>query len=93
MKFICPTIGEGHEKDFLVMGNIDDFRIVAFSDMDEYEKGYEHLNLSRYEPCEVSMELFEELSKNDDAFSGIILNIHKENKLINKKEILKGSFI
>ena len=85
MKFICPTIGEGHEKDFLVMGNIDDFRIVAFSDMDEYEKGYE--------PYEVSMELFEELSKNDDAFSGIILNIHKENKLINKKEILKGSFI
>ncbi len=75
------------------MGNIDDFRIVAFSDMDEYEKGYEHLNLSGYEPCEVSMELFEELSKNDDAFSGIILNIHKENKLINKKEILKGSFI
>ena len=75
------------------MGNIDDFRIVAFSDMDEYEKGYEHLNLNGYEPCEVSMELFEELSKNDDAFSGIILNIHKENKLINKKEILKGSFI
>ena len=93
MKFICPTIGEDHEKDFLVMGNIDDFRIVAFSDMDEYEKGYEHLNLSGYEPYEVSMELFEELSKNDDAFSGIILNIHKENKLINKKEILKGSFI
>ena len=44
MKFICPTIGEDHEKDFLVMGNIDDFRIVAFSDMGEYEKGYEHLN-------------------------------------------------
>ena len=80
MKFICPTIGEGHEKDFLVVGNIDDFRIVAFSDMDEYKKGYEHLNLNGYEPCEVSMELFEELSKNDDAFSGIILNIHKENK-------------
>lgn len=92
MKFICPTIGEDHEKDFLVCGSLDDFKIIVFSNLDEYQKGFEYLELVDYEPTEVSLELFEELSKNDDEFSGIILNIHDENKFISKKDILEESF-
>ena len=75
MKFICPTIGEDHERDFLVTGSPDDFKIIVFSSFEEYEKGIENLKIVDYTPCEVSFELFEELAKNDDAFSGIILDI------------------
>ena len=90
MKFICPTIGEDHEKDFLVSGSLDDFKIIAFSDMEKYKKGFKYLELVDYTPTEVSKELFEELAKNDDAFSGIILNIHEENKVISKEDIKEG---
>ena len=89
MNFICPTLGKDHEKDFLVMGNMDDFKIIVFSDIENYSEGFKYLELVDYEPCEVSIDLFKELSKNDDEFSGIILNIHSENKIINKEEILK----
>lgn len=92
MKFICPTIGEDHEKDFLVTGSLDDFKIIVFSDLDEYEKGFIYLEIEDYEPTEVSPNLFKELSRNDDAFSGIILNIHDENRFISKKEILEELF-
>lgn len=92
MNFICPTIGEDHERDFLVTGTLEDFKIIVFSNMDEYEKGFEYLELVDYKPTEVSLELFQELSKNDDEFSGIILNIHNENKFISKKEILENLF-
>ena len=87
MNFICPAIGEGHEKDFLVSGSPDDFMIIVFSDMEEYEKGYDYLNLADYTPCEVSAELFKNLAENDDEFSGIILNIHSEKKVISKEEL------
>ncbi len=93
MKFICPTIGEDHEKDFLVTGSLDDFKIIVFTNLEEYENGFEFLKLADYNPTEVSIELFKELSKNDDAFSGIILNIHDENKIITKKELQEESFI
>ena len=86
--YICPTIGEGHEKDFLVTGTLDDFKIIVFSSLDEYEKGFKYLELVDYNPSEVSDELFSELAKNDDAFSGLILNIHSENKIIPKEELL-----
>lgn len=89
MNFICPTLGEDHERDFLVMGSLDDFKIIVFSDMENYNKGFEYLELIDYKPCEVSIELFKELSKNDDEFSGLILNIHSENRIISKEEILK----
>lgn len=92
MKFICPAIGEGHERDFLVTGSLEDFKIIAFSDMEEYEKGHEYLELEDYGPCEVSIDLFRELSKNDDAFSGIILDIHSEKRVLTKKEILEELF-
>ena len=92
MKFNCPTIGEDHEKDFLVTGSLDDFKIIVFSDLDEYEKGFRYLEIEDYEPTEVSLNLFKELSRNDDAFSGIILNIHDENRFISKKEILEELF-
>ena len=87
MKIICPTLGEDHERDFLVTGSLEDFKIIAFSSMEEYEKGFEYLELDDYEPCEVSIELFKELAKNDDEFSGIILDIHSKNKIISKKEL------
>lgn len=90
MKFICPAIGDGHERDFLVTGSSEDFKIIAFSDIKEYEKGCEYLELKDYAPCEVSEDLFKELSKNDDAFSGIILNIHNEKRVLTKKDILDG---
>ncbi len=88
MRFICPTLGEDHERDFLVMGSLEDFKIIAFSSPDEYEKGFEYLELADYQPCEVSVELFLELAKKDDEFSGIILDIHDENKIISKEELL-----
>lgn len=86
--YICPTIGEDHKKDFLVTGNLDDFKIIVFSDIEEYEKGIRHLKLNGYEPTEVSDELFSELAKKDDAFTGIILNIHSKNKIISKEELI-----
>ncbi|MGN0177256.1 MAG: hypothetical protein ACI389_05445 [Methanobrevibacter sp.] len=89
MNFICPTLGENHEKDFLVTGTPDDFKIIVFSNMNEYEKGFKYLKLTDYTPCEVSIELFMELAKNDNEFSGIILDIHSKNKIISKKELLK----
>jgi uncharacterized ubiquitin-like protein YukD len=89
MNFICPTLGEDHEKDFLVMGKLDDFKIIVFSDMENYNEGFEYLEIADYEPCEVSIDLFKELAKNDDEFSGLILDIHSKNKIITKEEILK----
>ena len=89
MNFICPTLGKDHEKDFLVMGKMDDFMIIVFSDIENYNEGFKYLELADYEPFEVSIDLFKELSKNDDEFSGIILNIHSDNKKISKEEILK----
>lgn len=89
MNFICPTIGEGHEKDFLVTGSLDDFKIIVFSNMEEYKKGFEYLKLADYIPCEVSIELFKKLANNDDEFSGIILDLHSKNKIILKEELLK----
>ena len=86
--YICPTLGDDHEKDFLVMGSLDDFKIIVFSDMEEYKKGFEYLELVDYKPTEVSDKLFMELAKNDDAFSGLVLNIHSENKIITKEELL-----
>ena len=86
--YICPTIGEDHEKDFLVTGSLDDFKIIVFSDLDEYKKGFEYLELADYEPTEVSDELFRELAKNDDAFSCLIVNLHSKNKRITKEELL-----
>ena len=55
--YICPTIGEDHEKDFLVTGSLDDFKIIAFSNMDEYEKGFEYLELVEYDYQQISDEL------------------------------------
>ena len=89
MKFICPTIGKDHEKDFLVTGILNDFRIIVFTNLEEYEKGSDYLKLVDYEPTEVSLELFQELSRNDEEFSGIILNPHEENEFVSKKELLE----
>lgn len=92
MRLICPVIGEDEEKDFLVTGSLEDFKIIAFSSIEEYEKGIDYLEVVDYTPYEVSIKLFEELSKNDDEFSGVILNPHNQNKFISKKEFLEESF-
>ena len=86
--YICPTIGEDHEKDFLVTGSLDDFKIIAFSNMDKNEKGFEYLELVDYKPTEVSDELLKKKKKNDDAFSGLILDIQSKKKIITKEELI-----
>ena len=85
--YICPTIGEDHEKDFLVTGDIDNFKIIVFSSNKEFKKGIEYLDVDGYNPTEVSDELFSKLAKNDDAFSGIILDIHSKKEVILKKDL------
>ena len=57
--------------------------------MKNYDEGFKYLEITDYKPCEVSVELFKELAKNDNEFSGIILDIHSKNKIITKEEILK----
>ncbi len=86
--YICPTIGEDHEKDFLVTGDIDNFKIIVFSNNEEFKKGIEYLDVDGYNPTEVSDELFSQLAKNDDAFCGIILDIHSKKEVILKKDLL-----
>ncbi len=88
MKYICPTLGEDHERDFLVTGSLNDFKIIVFSSLEEYEKGFEYLELADYMPTEVSDELFKNMAKNDEEFTGLILNIHDENKIITKDELI-----
>lgn len=39
------------------------------------------------EPIKVYDELFKDLAKKDDEFTGIIVNIHNEKKIINKEEL------
>ena len=87
MKYICPVLGEDSKRDFLAMGKADDFKIIVFSDMENYEKGFEYLELKNYKPLEVSIDLFKELAKKDNEFSGLILNIHSKNKIISKEEL------
>lgn len=89
MRFICPTLGDEDEKDFLVCGTLDEFKIIVFSSPEEFEKGYEYLELADYEPTEVPAELFKELSKNDNEFAGLVLNPHSENRFISKREVLE----
>lgn len=92
MKFICPTLGDDDERDFLVTGSLEDFKIIVFSSIEEFKKGCEYLKITDYEPTEVSVELFKELSRNDEEFTGVILNPHSENRFISKKELLEESF-
>lgn len=89
MNYICPTLGEGHELDFLVTGTLDSYKIIVFSSHSAYEEGFKFLNLADYQPNETSFELFYNLAINDEAFDGLILNIHKENKIITKDEIIQ----
>ena len=89
MRFICPALGDDDEKDFLVVGSLEDFKIIVFSNMEEYEKGFEYLELTDYKPCEVSMDLFRKLAQNDDEFSGIIIDVHSQNKIISKDELIR----
>ena len=86
--YICPTLGDDYEKDFLVVGSLDDFKIIVFSDLEEYEKGFRYLELTDYKATEVSDELFKKLARDDDAFSGLVLDIHDKNKIISKEELL-----
>lgn len=85
--YVCPTLGDDHERDFLVTGSLDDFMIIAFSSMEEYERGFEYLKLTDYRPTEVSDNLFHELAVNDDAFSGLIVDIHSARKIIAKDKL------
>lgn len=52
-----------------------------------YHEGCKYLGVSGYEPIKVSDKLFKDLAKKDDEFTGIIVNIHNEKKIINKEEL------
>lgn len=52
-----------------------------------YHEGCKYLGVTGYEPIKVSDELFKDLAKKDDEFTGIIVNIHNEKKIINKEEL------
>ncbi|WP_299523581.1 hypothetical protein [uncultured Methanobrevibacter sp.] len=89
MEYICPVLGQGDERDFIAIGTIKNFKIAVFSDMTMYHEGCKYLNVIGYEPIKVSSQLFKDLAKKDDEFSGIIVNIHDEKKIINKEELEK----
>lgn len=50
-------------------------------------EGCKYLGVSGYEPIKVSDKLFKDIAKKDDEFTGIIVNIHNEKKIINKEEL------
>ena len=89
MEFICPVLGSGDERDFIAIGSEKNFKIAVFTNHDMYDEGCKYLGVSGYEPINVSVDLFEELANKDDEFSGVIVNIHDEKKIINKEELEK----
>ena len=87
MEFICPVLGDDDDRDFLDIGHAENFKIAVFTDLDMYHEGCKYLGVSGYEPIKVSDKLFKDLAKKDDEFTGIIVNIHNEKKIINKEEL------
>ena len=87
MEYICPVLGEGDERDFIAIGQAENFKIAVFTNLDMYHEGCKYLGVTGYEPIKVSDELFKDLAKKDDEFAGIIVNIHNEKKIINKEEL------
>lgn len=87
MEYICPVLGEGDERDFITIGQAENFKIAVFTNLDMYHEGCKYLGVTGYEPIKVSDELFKDIAKKDDEFTGIIVNIHNEKKIINKEEL------
>ena len=87
MEYICPVLGEGDERDFIAICQAENFKIAVFTNLDMYHEGCKYLRVTGYEPIKVSDELFKDLAKKDDEFTGIIVNIHNEKKIINKEEL------
>ena len=81
MEYICPVLGEGDERDFIAIGQAENFKIAVFTNLDMYHEGCKYLGVTGYEPIKVSDELFKDLAKKDDEFTGIIVNIHNEKKI------------
>lgn len=92
--FITPAyLLEGEHYNFVAFGAENNtFRIPVFSNEEEYNKGYDFLKLGEkeedYIPLVVSSELFMALANNDDAFNGIVLDVH-DGKYVIAKDILK----
>ena len=82
MEYICPVLGEGDERDFIAIGQAENFKIAVFTNLDMYHEGCKYLGVTGYEPIKVSDELFKDLAKKDDEFTGIIVNIHNEKKIM-----------
>lgn len=88
MKYICPTIPDGKDMNFLASGDEEAYIIFVFTSKKEYEKGKSYLKFNdKYSPLEIEINTFIELSHNDKSFKGILPNIHK-----NKEVIIPESF-
>ena len=87
MEYICPVLGEGDERDFIAIGQAENFKIAVFTNLDMYHEGCKYLGVTGYEPIKDSYELMTDNAKTDDDFTDIIINIHNEKKIINKEEL------
>lgn len=36
MEYICPVLGEGDERDFIAIGQAENFKIAVFTNLDMY---------------------------------------------------------
>lgn len=39
MEYICPVLGEGDERDFIAIGQAENFKITVFTNLDMYHEG------------------------------------------------------
>ena len=77
MEFICPVLDHG---DFIAIGKLKKIKISVLQAWCPYHEGCKYLEISDYEPNEVFIQLFKDIAKKDDEFTGIIVNIPNEKK-------------
>ncbi len=88
----CPTYSSGDDMNFVAFGDSENFKIPVFTNHESYKKGFEYLKLSEqdqeYNLYTTHMNFFIQLASNDPAFTGLIVNIGDDDKIILDKEKL-----
>ena len=46
MEYICPVLGEGDERDFIAIGQAENFKIAVFTNLDMYHEGWKYLGVT-----------------------------------------------